>query len=291
MHRTSGLLFIVFPSVRTIDNGLGLKPPLGWRSYNAFGGDINQVRMSAMMDMLVDRSRVVDEKPTSLLDLGYSHVGLDGGWNHCFSENKTFHWASDGRPVWNDGFPDPAGMVAKAHMLELKPGWYLNNCGCAENHFEGEMVDRVMRGSVRMLAEQGWDGVKFDSCSMFHNLTRWAELMNETGRPVLIENCHQGAYSPGMRQWQGYVQNGSSYTHFLGMFFGMTEATPLRNLSIADCRAHCDALQSRCGGFCFEGEHPEPSSQIDTCYVMEQPHLNHSTSCRARIQEKKIDPI
>ena len=60
-----------------------------------------------------------------------------------------------------------------------------------------------MRGSVKMLADQGWDGVKFDSCSMFHNLTKWAELINATGRPVLIENCHQGAYTPGMQQWQG----------------------------------------------------------------------------------------
>ena len=65
------------------------------------------------------------------------------------------------------------------------------------------MVDLVMRGSVKMLADQGWDGVKFDSCSMFHNLTKWAELINATGRPVLIENCHQGAYTPGMQQWQG----------------------------------------------------------------------------------------
>ena len=59
----------------------------------------------------------------------------------------------------------------------MAAGRYLNNCGCAEHHFEGEMIDKVMRGSVRMLAEQGWDGVKFDSCSQFHNLTRWAECV------------------------------------------------------------------------------------------------------------------
>ena len=38
-------------------------------------------------------------------------------------------------------------MVAKAHRLGLSPGWYLNNCGCAENHFDSEMVDKV---SVRV---------------------------------------------------------------------------------------------------------------------------------------------
>ena len=39
----------------------------------------------------VDRSRTVAGKPTSLLDLGYNHVGLDGGWNYCYPNNKTFH--------------------------------------------------------------------------------------------------------------------------------------------------------------------------------------------------------
>ena len=55
----------------------------------------------------------------------------------------------------------------------------------------------MMRGSVKMLADQGWDGVKFDSCSQMRNLSKWAELINETGRPVLIENCFQGGFTPG----------------------------------------------------------------------------------------------
>ena len=63
------------------------------------GGRINQAMMTEMMHAMVDRSRTVDGKPTSLLDLGYARVGLDGGWNYCFAENHTFHWASDGRQV------------------------------------------------------------------------------------------------------------------------------------------------------------------------------------------------
>jgi hypothetical protein len=52
-------------------------------------------------------------------------------------------------------------MVAKAHALGLSPGWYLNNCGCAENKFEGDMIEKVMAGSVRML-------VRFSSLSSNH---------------------------------------------------------------------------------------------------------------------------
>ena len=129
----------LLPSMsHALDNGLGLTPPstlcrcvgcadqrcvaVGWRSYNAFGGRIDQEQMITMMNAMVDKSRMVDGKPTSLAELGYNHVGLDGGWNYCFPENHTFHWASDGRPVWNEGFPDPNGMVSKAHELGLSPG-------------------------------------------------------------------------------------------------------------------------------------------------------------------------
>ena len=52
-----------------LDDGLALTPPLGWRSYNAFGGNVNQPLMEAMMDAMVDRSRLVDGTPTSLADL------------------------------------------------------------------------------------------------------------------------------------------------------------------------------------------------------------------------------
>lgn len=29
-----------------------------------------------------------------------------------------------------------------------------------------------------------------DGCSQFHNTSLWASLLNATGRPVLVENCH-----------------------------------------------------------------------------------------------------
>mgnify|MGYP000355128322 CR=1 FL=1 len=49
--------------------------------------------MEDTIDAMINTSRTVDGKPTSLRDLGYVHVGLDGGWNKCFAENHTFHLA------------------------------------------------------------------------------------------------------------------------------------------------------------------------------------------------------
>lgn len=133
------LQLLLVPAAMADNNGLALTPPLGWRSFNAFWGIISQDRMETIMDAMVDRNRTVAGASTSLLDLGYSHVGLDGGWNYCYPNNKTFHQA-DGTPVWCDwakgrpcqgnvSFPDPQHMVDKAKRLGLSPGWYLNNCG------------------------------------------------------------------------------------------------------------------------------------------------------------------
>mmetsp|Transcript_47777 Transcript_47777/g.95388 ORF Transcript_47777/g.95388 Transcript_47777/m.95388 type:complete len:377 (-) Transcript_47777:159-1289(-) len=78
---------------------------------------------------------------------------------------------------------------------------------------------------------------------------------------------------------QGYLKEkaGSGlYSHFLGMFFGMAGATALHNVtSFAACRSHCEVLQAACGGFCFEGDQPQPATLAGPCYVMEAPHPNH----------------
>ena len=58
-------------------------PPRGWRSWNQMGGDISQSQMLAVAEAMVDRSRDVDGKPTSLLDLGYNRIGMDDNWQAC----------------------------------------------------------------------------------------------------------------------------------------------------------------------------------------------------------------
>ena len=50
-------------------------------------------------------------------------------------------------------------------------------------------VEAVYRQSVKMLADQKRDAVKLDGCSQFHNTSLWAQLMEDTGRPIAIENC------------------------------------------------------------------------------------------------------
>merc|ERR1719378_847784 len=65
------------------DNGLAKLPPMGWRSWNSYGANVNQKLIEGIMDGMVKKTRTVDGKPTSLCDLGYCDVGLDDNWQNC----------------------------------------------------------------------------------------------------------------------------------------------------------------------------------------------------------------
>lgn len=85
------------------------KPPMGWRSWNGLGLDVNQDIMEAQMRSLAARRHTIDGKPTSLADLGYTSAGLDAGWVNCV--NGTFH-DKDGKPMVNTTrFPSMKAMT------------------------------------------------------------------------------------------------------------------------------------------------------------------------------------
>ena len=54
-----------------IENGLGLTPPKGWRSWNFYLSRVNETVMRAQMRAAVDKTRTVNGVPTSLAELGY----------------------------------------------------------------------------------------------------------------------------------------------------------------------------------------------------------------------------
>ena len=51
-------------------------PPAGWRSWNYYACEISSSVFERQIAALVDRTREVDGKPTSLADLGYLTVGI-----------------------------------------------------------------------------------------------------------------------------------------------------------------------------------------------------------------------
>jgi hypothetical protein len=47
-----------------------------------------------------------------------------------------------------------------------------------------------MEKSAAAAASYGFDEVKLDGCGELLNLTWWHALFNNSGRPIMVENCH-----------------------------------------------------------------------------------------------------
>ena len=102
-----------------------MKPPLGWRSWNFMKQNVSQAAILRQVDALVARQN----GRASLLDVGYSHIGIDDGWQACGKGvNHSFHDA-EGRPIINlTRFPDMRAMNIEAHSKGVKMGACLLPC-------------------------------------------------------------------------------------------------------------------------------------------------------------------
>jgi len=176
---------------------------MGWRSWNAFGADINET-------VFYDHIRVLTEPREllwgeSLASIGYNAVGIDEGWEGCgLGINKTQH-APDGQPVINTTkFPALRELVEYGHAHQLQMGWYLNGCKCPEKTAPSSFY----QGDIQSLHEYGFDQVKLDNCGKLLNMSYYAQLMETTNRSYMIENCHWGQcgaseFAPSMSDSSG----------------------------------------------------------------------------------------
>ena len=121
-RRVSLWTAVVASCVRGLNNGLYFNaPPMGWRSWNCYQGDVTQDKMQRVVDAMV-RWR---QSHTSLQSLGYVNVGLDDNWQDCQPGN--YYHGPDGKPLVNKGrFPDMRGMTNYAHARGMRMGWYFN---------------------------------------------------------------------------------------------------------------------------------------------------------------------
>lgn len=159
-------------------NGEARTPPLGWRSWNAFGAEIDQPLMVEAVDALTAKNRTVwGRSNVSLCDLGYCSVGVDEGWELCERDQQ-------GRPLPDTTrFPDLEALVSYGHSRALHMGWYLNGCKCKEH----DATQRTYQGDITALFQYGFDGVKLDDCGPHKNFTLYAELMRASGRNFTVE--------------------------------------------------------------------------------------------------------
>lgn len=176
-------------------NGQSKTPKIGWRSWYAYYTRMNQDMIENVIDALVAKNRTVPgwDGKVSLCDLGYCTAGIDEGWEGCGEGvNGTQHYLNGTPAVNYHTFPDMKGLVDYGHSKGVKMGWYFNGCGCIEKREPASGWDINYEGDIKMLHEFGFDAVKFDGCGRMCNMTRYAQLMQETGATYEIENCHWG---------------------------------------------------------------------------------------------------
>ena len=182
-------LFLLIGSTTTAnENGLARTPPLGWRSWNLFDRNVNQQLIESVMKGMTVKHPSGAGNFASLLDLGYSDVGLDDNWQLC--QDGHYH-DEDGRPIVNeDLFPDMKAMTDYAHSIGLTAGFYGNNCICRDQSTSDK---KYYQGDVDAFIEFGFDSWKLDGCSAQTDLELFDDLLAIAGKKVNVENCHWGS--------------------------------------------------------------------------------------------------
>lgn len=177
---------LLLGSTQALDNGLGLTPPMGWSSWNVYGGDINESKIMATIDAMA-----------SLVSSGYTYVNIDDNW----MENSR---DVDGNlQVQRNRFPRGIKFLADyAHSKSLKLGIYsahgsrtcMGNAGSGPDHWTQD---------AQLFASWGIDYLKLDSCGGYPaNYTAGEEqhreyaamrdALNSTGRPIYYSICEIG---------------------------------------------------------------------------------------------------
>ena len=71
-------IFSLIYLVTSLDNGVGLTPPMGWNSWNKFGCSINEKLIMSTIDTIVS---------SGLAKAGYTYVNIDDCWQKTWDEN------------------------------------------------------------------------------------------------------------------------------------------------------------------------------------------------------------
>ncbi|KAK6536838.1 hypothetical protein TWF281_001048 [Arthrobotrys megalospora] len=172
------------------DNGLALKPQMGWNTWNTFACDINE-------DTILGAAKAL--KDLGLDGYGYNYIVMDDCWS-LHERNATGYLQYD--PV---KFPKGIKHMAdEIHALGLKFGMYSSagkyTCGRYPGSLGFEEKD------ADLFAEWEVDYLKYDNCHnegqsgtpliSYNRYEVMSKALNNTGRPILYSICNWGEDSP-----------------------------------------------------------------------------------------------
>lgn len=127
------------------DDALALTPPMGWNSWNAWGAGVDDAKVRAAADAMVE---------SGLASFGYQYIVIDDGWE---GERDV-----DGVLQPNEKFPDMKGLADYLHARGLKLGIYSSpgptTCQGLPGSWQHEQID------AETWAAWGVDYLKHDYC-------------------------------------------------------------------------------------------------------------------------------
>jgi len=172
-------------------NELARTPPMGWNSWNAFHGDIDEQKIRGIADAMVE---------SGMRDAGYTYLVIDDGW---MADKRT----REGQ-LTPDPNKFPGGIKALSdyiHRKGLKFGLYQDRghstCMRLPGSFGHEQAD------MDTFAEWGVDYIKLDSCYAEINGRKssddfglFKECIVRTGRPMILSMAN---YTDPSWAWDG----------------------------------------------------------------------------------------
>ncbi|EDW91932.1 alpha-N-acetylgalactosaminidase [Drosophila yakuba] len=197
------LLLQVLQLSMGLDNGLALKPPMGWMSWERFRciTDCKLYPDECISEKLFQRHAdlLVSE---GYADAGYEYVIIDDCWLEKNRDNDTQKLVPDRKR-----FPNGLNALSDhIHNQGLKFGLYqdygTNTCA----GYPG--VIKHMKLDAQTFADWDVDYVKLDGCyanisDMATGYPEFGRLLNETGRPM-VYSCSWPAYQEDAGEMPDY---------------------------------------------------------------------------------------
>ncbi len=203
---------------------LALTPPLGWNSWNCWGLSVNQDRVKASADAMIQKG---------LIEHGWTYINIDDGWE---APSRT----ADSILLPNGKFPDMKALTTYIHSQGLKMGIYSSpgtrTCGGFLASYQNEVQD------AKTWAELGIDYIKYDWCSYgwiapnpnLEELQKpyivMRKALDQCNRDIIFSLCQYGMGNVwewgakiGGNTWRTTGDIGDSWDSMSGIGFSQTQ--------------------------------------------------------------------
>jgi alpha-galactosidase len=193
-------------SAWALENGLARTPPMGWNSWNRFGGGIDEKLIRETIDAAAENG---------LRDAGYVNINIDDCWSRRDEKDRSGAVVRPGRDEKGDLVPDPKrfpggikALADYAHSKGMRLGIYSDAGTLTCAGYPGSAGHEVR--DARLWASWGIDYLKYDWCNTTGQTQQEAyrkmsDALKACGRPIVFSLCEWGGSRPWT--WAGPVGN------------------------------------------------------------------------------------